>query len=151
MIFNNISKYRSSLMGIAMLSVFLFHSMGDWMPQFIHNIAANGAIGVDVFLFLSAMGLTYSITKNPSVIAFYKRRVWRIMPTYWLIMSCVYLFVFALMVVQIMPENYYPIPRNGWQIYASIYNTWLLDERRVLLSVVYTCYSIIISIVSINT
>lgn len=129
MIFNNISKYRSSLMGIAMLSVFLFHSMGDWMPPFIHKIAANGAVGVDVFLFLSAMGLTYSITKNPDVMAFYKRRVWRIMPTYWLIMSCVYLFVFALMVEQIMPENYYPIPRNGWQI-VQAYTTlgyWMKD------------------------
>lgn len=129
MIFNNISKYRSSLMGIAMLSVFLFHSMGDWMPPFIHNIAANGAVGVDVFLFLSAMGLTYSITKNPSVMAFYKRRVWRIMPTYWLVMSCVYLFVFALMVVHIMPESYYPIPRNGWQI-VQAYTTlgyWMKD------------------------
>lgn len=87
-IFTDITKYRSSLMGIAMLSVFLFHSMGDWMPTMICNIAANGAIGVDVFLFLSSIGLTYSITKNPSVTAFYKRRVLRIMPTY--VLSSVY-------------------------------------------------------------
>lgn len=124
MMFNNISKYRSSLMGIAMLSVFLFHSMGDWMPPFIHNIAANGAIGVDVFLFLSSIGLTYSITKNPSVTAFYKRRVLRIMPTYWFIMTCVYLFVFILTAVHIMPDNYYRIPRNFWEIIQAYICSW---------------------------
>ena len=128
-IFTDITKYRSSLMGIAMLSVFLFHSMGDWMPPFIHNIAANGAIGVDVFLFLSSIGLTYSITKNPSVTAFYKRRVLRIMPTYWFIMTCVYLFVFILTAVHIMPANYYRIPRNFWE-FIQAYTTigyWIRD------------------------
>lgn len=129
MIFNNISKYRSSLMGVAMLSVFFFHSMGNWMPSSIRDIAAHGSIGVDVFLFLSAMGLTYSIAKNPCVIAFYKRRIWRIMPTYWLIMTCVYLFVITLMSLHIMPDNYYPIPRNCWQ-WVQTYTTlgyWVKD------------------------
>ena len=128
-IFTVITKYRSSLMGIAMLSVFLFHSMGDWMPTMICNIAANGAIGVDVFLFLSSIGLTYSITKNPSVTAFYKRRVLRIMPTYWFIMTCVYLFVFILTAVHIMPDNYYRIPRNFGE-FIQAYTTigyWIRD------------------------
>lgn len=127
--FADIAKYRSSLMGIAMLSVFLFHSMGDWMPTMILNIAANGAIGVDVFLFLSSIGLTYSITKNPSIVAFYKRRVLRIMPTYWFIMTCVYLFVFILTAVHIMPDNYYRIPRSFWE-FIQAYTTigyWIRD------------------------
>ena len=128
-IFTDITKYRSSLMGIAMLSVFLFHSMGDWMPTMICNIAANGAIGVDVFLFLSSIGLTYSITKNPSVTAFYKRRVLRIMPTYWFIMTCVYLFVFILTAVHTMPDNYYRIHRNFGE-FIQAYTTigyWIRD------------------------
>ena len=127
--FADIAKYRSSLMGIAMLSVFLFHSMGDWMPTMILNIAANGAIGVDLFLFLSAIGLTYSITKNPCVTDFYKRRVLRIMPTYWFIMKCVYLFVFILTAVHIMPDNYYRIPRNFGE-FIQAYTTigyWIRD------------------------
>lgn len=127
--FADIAKYRSSLMGIAMLSVFLFHSMGDWMPTMILNIAANGAIGVDLFLFLSAIGLTYSITKNPCVTDFYKRRVLRIMPTYWFIMTCVYLFVFILTAVHIMPDNYYRIPRNFGE-FIQAYTTigyWIRD------------------------
>lgn len=128
-VFADITKYRSSLMGIAMLSVFLFHSMGDWMPTMILNIAANGAIGVDVFLFLSAIGLTYSITKNPCITDFYKRRVLRIIPTYWFIMTCVYMFVFMLTFAHIMPVNYYRIPRSFWE-FIQAYTTigyWIRD------------------------
>ncbi len=129
MTFNNISLYRTPLMGVAMLSVFLFHSQGNWMPAVIRRIAANGSIGVDVFLFLSSIGLTYSITKNHSVSAFYKRRILRIMPTYWFIMTCVYLFVFVLTHVHIMPENYYRIPHGCWEILQA-YTTigyWMKD------------------------
>lgn len=130
MTFENLSRYRTQLMGVAMLSVFLFHSIGgDWMPKYIYNIASHGAIGVDVFMFLSAMGLTYSLTKNPDILAFYKRRVWRIMPTYWFVMTGIYLFVYALTSVHIMPDNYYRIPRSLYEL-VQTYTTlgfWIKD------------------------
>lgn len=116
MMFNKISEYRTPLMGVAMICVFMFHSVGDWMPHGVYNILKHGDIGVDVFLFLSAVGLTYSITKNPNFIAFYKRRALRIMPSYWLIMTCVYLFVYAMVTMHVMPENYYWMPHSVWQI-----------------------------------
>lgn len=113
-----------------MLSIFLFHSMGgDWMPRYIYNIASHGDIGVDVFLFLSAMGLTYSLTNNHDILSFYKRRVWRIMPTYWFIMTGVYLFVYALISIHIMPDNYYRIPRSLYELLQT-YTTlgfWIKD------------------------
>ena len=115
-IFRKISEYRTPLMGVAMICVFLFHSMGHWMPTCIYNVVKKGDVGVDVFLFLSAIGLTYSISKNPSVIAFYERRVLRIMPTYWFVMTAVYLFVYVMTAAHIMPDDYYPIPRSLWQI-----------------------------------
>lgn len=130
MIFEDLSKYRTQLMGVAMLSVFLFHSMGgDWMPRYIYNIASHGNIGVDVFLFLSAMGLTYSLTNNPDIWAFYKRRVWRIIPTYWFIMTGVYLFVYVLTSVHIMPDNYYRIPRSLYELLQSYttFGFWIKD------------------------
>lgn len=129
-IFENLLKYRTQLMGIAMLSVFLSHSTGgNWMPKYIYNIAPHGAIGVDVFLFLSAMGLTYSITNSPDILAFYKRRVCRIMPTYWFVMTGVYLFVYTLTAANIMPNNYYRIPRNLYEL-VQTYTTlgfWIKD------------------------
>lgn len=130
MTFENLSKYRTQLMGVAMLSVFLFHSMsGDWMPKYIYNIASHGDIGVDVFLFLSAMGLTYSLANNPNILSFYKRRIWRIMPTYWFVMSVVYSFVYILTAAHIMPDNYYQIPRNLYELFQT-YTTlgfWIKD------------------------
>lgn len=130
MTFESISKYRTQLMGVAMLSVFLFHSIGgDWMPKCIHHIASHGAIGVDIFLFLSAMGLSYSLTQNPDIVSFYKRRVWRIMPTYWFIMTGVYLFVYVLTAAHIMPEAYYRIPRSIYE-FVQTYTTlgyWIKD------------------------
>lgn len=121
-IFYKLSEFRTPLMGVAMICVFIFHSMGDWMPTFIHNIAKKGDVGVDIFLFLSAIGLTFSLTKNPDILDFYKRRALRIMPTYWFVMTCVYLFVFVMTSVHLMPDNYYPIPRNLWEI-VQVYTT----------------------------
>lgn len=128
--FENLSTYRTQLMGVAMLSVYIFHSRGGgWMPMYIYNIASHGDIGVDIFLFLSAMGLTFSLTKNPDILAFYKRRVWRIIPTYWFIMTGVYLFVYVLTSVHVMPDNYYRIPRSLYELFQT-YTTlgfWIKD------------------------
>lgn len=143
-------------MGVAMLCVFLFHSMGNWMPPFIYNVAKNGDVGVDVFLFLSAVGLTYSISKNPSIVAFYKRRVLRIMPTYWFVMTCVYLFVYVMTCAHIMPDNYYRIPRNVWEIVQAyttlgywvengIYYLWYIPAVLVLYLVFPFVYKVFVS------
>ncbi|MDK7740766.1 acyltransferase family protein, partial [Veillonella nakazawae] len=48
-----------------------------------------GNIGVDIFLFLSGMGLWFSWSKHPDTKDFYLRRWLRVYPT-WLIMACLY-------------------------------------------------------------
>ncbi len=72
------SKYRASIMGIAILSIMLFHQyFTSIFPfNFFHNF---GYWGVDVFLFLSGMGLVNSLEKY-NVCTFYKRRFFRIIP-----------------------------------------------------------------------
>ena len=57
---DHLSKYRSVLMGIAMLSIMLSHQ------RFVHVFPFNvfesyGHWGVDVFLFLSGMGMVRSL------------------------------------------------------------------------------------------
>ena len=69
------SRYRGELMGAAIVFIILFH-----VPL---------ARSVDMFLFLSGIGLWYSWVKNPSVSHFYKRRLLRIFPT-WLVISSIY-------------------------------------------------------------
>lgn len=84
-----LSKYRTELMGIAILNVILFH-LGDLNP--IREIWSYGYLGVDVFLLLSGMGLVYSWKKDNKISSFYKKRFERIIPTY-LLIEVVYLSI----------------------------------------------------------
>lgn len=74
-----ISEYRNSIMGVAMLSIMLFHQYFISMVPFnlFHNF---GYWGVDIFLFLSGMGLVNSLKKNTKK-DYYKRRFIRIIPS----------------------------------------------------------------------
>ena len=114
-ILNELSTYRSALMGVAMISVFCFHGISSWAPEWIYNICKNGDSGVDIFLFLSAIGLCYSFDRNPDVLAFYKRRLLRIFPTYWFIMTCIWGFCMSLMAIGKMPDNYIELPHSVWE------------------------------------
>ena len=84
----DVSRYRSELMGAAILFIILFHVPLARSDAFF-GLRRCGNIGVDMFLFLSGIGLWYSWVKNPSVKHFYKRRLLRILPT-WLIISSIY-------------------------------------------------------------
>lgn len=84
----NISRYRGELMGIAMIFIFLFHVALPRSNMFF-GLRRIGNIGVDMFLFLSGIGLWFSWMKHPSLKRFFKRRYLRIYPA-WLIISCLY-------------------------------------------------------------
>ena len=58
--FTLVSKYRTELMGIATLWVMLFH-YGNINIPIIDNLRIIGYGGVDIFLFLSGIGLSFSI------------------------------------------------------------------------------------------
>ena len=83
-----LSRYRSELMGVAMLWVMCFHAIDlDLRVEFLNFIRAAGFGGVDIFILLSAMGLTMSLRKRPQTYGeFMLRRIWRIMPAYLIIM-----------------------------------------------------------------
>ena len=84
-----ISKYRNAIMGIAALWILAFHA---WIPVtpvpteehfnlfgFLERyLKIIGYCGVDIFLLLSGIGLTFAIKKG-SVIRFYYRRLRRIL------------------------------------------------------------------------
>jgi peptidoglycan/LPS O-acetylase OafA/YrhL len=97
---NDLSRYRGELMGIAMLFIILFHVYLPRQHAFfgLHRL---GNVGVDIFFFLSGIGLWYSWTKPlekgmplrkalaSPLISFYKKRYWRIYPA-WLVMASLY-------------------------------------------------------------
>ena len=84
----NISRFRGALMGIAMLIIILFHVDLARSDMFF-GLRRMGNLGVDMFLFLSGIGLWFSWMKTPSYRHFYFRRLIRIYPA-WLIIACLY-------------------------------------------------------------
>ena len=78
-------RYRSAVMGFAALWILVFH---EWIPTFDRwpriAMAENylqriGFCGVDIFLFLSGIGMVYSIGKSDSLPVFYYKRIKRIL------------------------------------------------------------------------
>lgn len=85
---SNISRFRGELMGAAMLFIILFHvGLPRWDMFF--GLRRMGNVGVDMFLFLSGIGLWFSWTRTPSVRHFMVRRLLRIYPA-WLIAASLY-------------------------------------------------------------
>lgn len=80
---SSISKYRSPIMGMAIIWVVMFHYR--LQAPILSVISNYGYAGVDFFMFLSAFGLYYSMSKNDNVMMFYKKRFLRIFPTYFII------------------------------------------------------------------
>jgi len=85
---SNISKFRGELMGAAMLFIILFH-VGLPQSDAFYGLRRMGNVGVDMFLFLSGIGLWFSWTRTPSYRHFYLRRFIRVYPA-WFIVACLY-------------------------------------------------------------
>ena len=78
-----LSKYRTQLMGLAMLLILIFHTGIDITNiNIIRSLKDIGDVGVDIFLLLSGIGLYFSYTKDSDKIHFYKKRILRILPTF---------------------------------------------------------------------
>ena len=78
-----LTKYRGAIMGIAALWILFFH---EWQCVFIDSgkltefesyIQRIGFCGVDIFLFLSGIGLVFAIGKG-NILKFYYRRLKRV-------------------------------------------------------------------------
>ena len=120
---SDISRYRGELMGLAILFVMLFHVNLPRNDMFF-GLRRMGNIGVDMFFFLSGMGLWFSWMKSNTIQLrrFYLRRFLRIYPT-WLLIACAF---------------YIPAFLNGKKYSANIidligditinWDFWLHDE-----------------------
>ena len=87
-----VSKYRTELMGAAMVAVVLFHVPLARSSQFF-GLHRMGNIGVDIFLFLSGMGLWFAWGKSPGLWKFYRRRLARIYPAWIAVAAAYYLLL----------------------------------------------------------
>lgn len=96
MSYSKIIKYRSLWMGLAILWIILFHSKFDLL--IINDLRRIGYGGVDIFFFASGIGCYHSLIKNSNNFHFMKRRVLRILPTY-------YVFLFIWLIYQVIFTN----------------------------------------------
>lgn len=85
------SEYRSALMGLAILSIMIFHytedclsqgTLSGWVYWYYYYIRSSS---VDAFVFLSGFGLYFSLKKQPDIGFFYKKRFIRLIIPYSLI------------------------------------------------------------------
>ena len=64
-----ISHYRTKLMGVATLLVILglFVANGVVMPGWMESLCGLASVGVDIFLLVSGLGLWYSLRESDSI------------------------------------------------------------------------------------
>lgn len=72
-------------MGVAILLVALFHSSIVHVNPTTDMICFMGDMGVDIFFFLSGMGMFYAYRKDTKILTFYKKRMVRIVPAWFLV------------------------------------------------------------------
>ncbi len=85
-----LSKYRAQLFGISILSIMIFHYFEDYLASGERQLllfakgynTLLGSIGVEFFLFLSGMGMFFSLKKSDAIIPFYQKRLSRVMLPY---------------------------------------------------------------------
>ena len=113
----SISEARNVIFGLATLWIGLFHCDNLTLATFTKNqfwidafkfFRGSGNVGVDMFLFLSGIGLYFSFKKDSNLLSFWKKRLMRILPTAFLIGT----FYFSLRYVNGRYES-------GWRVYLK--------------------------------
>ncbi len=80
----DISVYRSELMGWSVLWIMMLHFTFNQIAP-LGFVAQYGFAGVDIFMLVSGLGLYYSLSKRKTILLFYKKRLLRIFPTYYVL------------------------------------------------------------------
>ena len=99
------------LKGLAILLVVLYHAGGVLVWQnFLH-----GDLGVDIFIILSGIGLVLG-SREESVASFMSRRLIRIMPAYWMVLTLYWLCNTHYLQHQYTPANLtlHYLGLHGW-------------------------------------
>ena len=118
-----LSRHRAALMGAAMLAVILFH-VGLPREHACYGLVRCGNLGVDMFLFLSGVGLWFSWTRRPSLKHFFQRRYLRVYPA-WIVVAATF---YTMNYLERGAASYSP---NLGQLIANIavgWSFWRVDD-----------------------
>ena len=127
---NVFTQYRKELMGIATIMIIVCHIVGNevLLPQCISKVLTLGNYGVDIFLFLSGLGLFYSLQNKPnSICSWYKKRYIRIFVPYFIatipycfIRICVGEFNILDTILSLTTLDFWIYARGAWFVSAII-------------------------------
>ena len=99
---NVFSKERNCIYGVAIISIMIFHFFEDVLSSELagglHYVARVyntfiGSVGVEWFVFLSGMGLYFSLKKEANMHNYFPKRIKRVLPAYILIASTYWFLV----------------------------------------------------------
>ncbi|MEE1317331.1 MAG: acyltransferase [Prevotella sp.] len=139
--------FREELMGVATIMIILCHIVGNdvLLPPIVLKVLTLGNYGVDVFMFLSGLGLFYSLRNNfQTNIVWYKKRYIRIFIPY-LIMTLFYCVVrfgvheFSILdiILSLSTLDFWIYGRGAWYISAILplyfltpYLSKLIESRK---------------------
>lgn len=107
--FDCIVRHRTALMGISILWIFFMHSGNLGIPIW-DSIMSYGWMGVDIFIFLSSIGLCFSLDKNSDLHQFYMRRALRIIPTWLSVLFIIH--ILGCLVCHFAPQLPFHYPHN---------------------------------------
>lgn len=106
---NIFSKNRNAIYGVAIISIMIFHFFEDIANS---NLSGGGlgflgklyntfigSVGVEFFVFLSGVGLYFSMSKDSNILHFFQKRIKRILPAY-LMVAIPYWIVIDLIIMQ---------------------------------------------------
>ena len=91
--YKDISTYRSEIMGWSIIWIMMLHFTFHQIKS-LGFLSQYGFAGVDIFLFVSGFGLYFSLKKESKYFSFYKKRLFRIFPTYYLLGLIASIFLF---------------------------------------------------------
>ena len=103
----------------------IFHFFKMKNPEFLVFPISIGYGGVDMFFFISGLGLYYSWKKNNDLKSFYQKRLIRIIPSFWIVVLLFDIITHQLSLATISRLStlglWLPIPSTYWFISAILF------------------------------
>lgn len=128
------SKYRLQIMGFAAIMIILCHIRGIEYSNFpfLEKLLWFGNYGVEIFLFVSGIGMFYSLTKeNISLIRWYKRRYVRIAIPFLLIAVSIY----PLRIILNIPASL-----SDFLLYITTFEFWIHHRGAWYVAMLFPLY-----------
>lgn len=146
---SKIKKYRSFIMGIAIIWIAIYHIPLKTSIPVLHFINDTGYGGVDFFVFVAGFGMYYSLAKSDSnglidLHSYIKRKMLRFLPSY-------LPFIFVWMIVKkilhriYMTEVFGNLTMTGWWNGAENQFNWYIDLMLLLYIIGPLIYAIIVN------